>query len=66
MLITIFDCRHILIVFGGVAGLEESKELDKTIKVLCFNQIRLMLVHLMSKGYLVANRVHYFVLWTHL
>lgn len=25
--------KHLLVVFGGVAGLEESKELDKTIEV---------------------------------
>jgi len=30
---TIPKFKHLLIVFGGVAGLEESKELDKTIKV---------------------------------
>lgn len=30
----VYYFRHILIVFGGVAGLEESKELDKSIKVI--------------------------------
>ncbi|KAG0623298.1 hypothetical protein M758_3G163900 [Ceratodon purpureus] len=31
--LTLPKFKHILIVFGGVAGLEESKELDKSIKV---------------------------------
>lgn len=37
--LTLPKFKHILIVFGGVAGLEESKELDKSIEVTDVRQL---------------------------
>lgn len=42
----VYDLRHLLVVFGGVAGLEESKELDKTIEVSDFHLAQSKSLHL--------------------
>jgi hypothetical protein len=49
-----YHCRHLLIVFGGVAGLEESKELDKTIKVFPF---RLSILKCCDPDEIVSNQI---------
>jgi predicted SPOUT superfamily RNA methylase MTH1 len=51
---TIPKFKHLLIVFGGVAGLEESKELDKTIKVFPF---QLSIIKCCDPDEIVSNQI---------
>lgn len=51
-------CRHLLIAFGGLAGLEESIEEDNKLKVIvCCEFIRHLIVNLLFSFFFLISQL---------